>query len=180
LGEVVWAFYELTTGNFPYPSIADFFYIMAYPFWLYAVIREVKTDFLSVRGKWFWPGVVGILIAAGITFYFGILKSYNIEATILENLIGVAYGLGDLMILVVGWLLISALQTVGLHVKEYLLISLAMLCAWAADLLYYSVFMEPYNNLVVPFRLMDVLWISWYLLMAYAFYLLSKEKASLE
>ena len=178
LGEISWTTYELVTRNIPFPSIADFFFLAAYPLWLYAVIREVRSDYLSARGKWFWPGMALLAFAWVITFYFGILKSYDIEAPLLENLVNVAYGLSDLMVLTIGGLLINISSASGHYVKQFSLISLAMLLTWIADILYYTVFMEPYNNLVVPFRLIDLLWLSLYLLMARAFYLFAKEDTS--
>lgn len=179
-GEAVWIYYELVTGEFPYPSIADLLYILAYPLWLMAILREVKMEYFSLKGKWIVPSMVGLLLLAALTFYYGIIQSYSIESPILENLTSMAYGLSDLMVLVVAALAVRVATVTGKHVRTFTYIALAMGLTWVADILYYTIFTEFYDSLVVPYRLIDLLWIGWYLLMARAFYSLAREEVAID
>lgn len=102
LGDVVWYVYELVLHQEPYPSAADFFYLMTYPlyglgFVLLARGRSAGRD---------RPGVVDALIVAtggGVVAWVFLMWPYVSDGSLssAERLITVSYPVGDVLLLAV-------------------------------------------------------------------------------
>ena len=102
-GEILFFIYEFVLHIDPFPSAADFFYLLAYPLLLHALIRELRQTPItweSIRPSIrFLLTVVSVAIAT-LVFYFGVYLAYDPQGTWFSNAIALSYGIGDLGLIV--------------------------------------------------------------------------------
>lgn len=102
LAEATWTFYELARGiNAPFPSIADLFRLLSYPLLFVAIVELIS---LGRKGRLATVGVAleGLIVALAavlIVWQFVMLPSIDPNASVLANLVSVAYPGGDVLLL---------------------------------------------------------------------------------
>lgn len=106
LGDTAWAVLELGLSEPPFPSVADFFYLLNYPFLLAGVLLLPERP--ATRGEQIKKVLdAGIVMVAAVlvfwNFLMGPLVASNADYPILEQFILLAYPVGDLVLL---WALI--------------------------------------------------------------------------
>ncbi|HZZ98700.1 MAG TPA: hypothetical protein VFG51_02080 [Candidatus Saccharimonadia bacterium] len=103
-GEVLFYLYEFVFNINPFPSIADFFYLLAYPLFLYALIHELRQtpiNWKSIRPATRFLFLILSAAFALLVLYFGVYLVYDPGMSLTSNAIAIAYGLGDLGLIVV-------------------------------------------------------------------------------
>lgn len=167
VGELIWIYYEVIIAEVPYPGIADMFYLVAYPLMLLAIFSKVKLGNINMQSSKFILSFILIIALSIITFQVSIVSAYDLEATPLLNIVNLGYGIVDLMVLVAVLFLVNVTES-SAYSKAWGALIFAMGITWVADILY-SLNYDAYNEFLYPARYLDLLWVAWYLLIAYAF-----------
>src|SRR5215211_6380808 len=102
LGDTSWAILELGLNEPPFPSIADFFYLLNYPLLLAGVLLLPEAP--ARREKQIKKALdTGIVMVAAIlvfwNFLMGPLVAANRDYPVVEQAILIAYPVGDLVLL---------------------------------------------------------------------------------
>lgn len=172
-GELFFFMYQYVFHKTPFPSIADVFYLLAYPLILLGLLNEVRvhkpklTEF-SKKAITLMSLVTVAIVA--VVAYFGIYKAYDSDATLLANSIAISYGIADLIILVpTMYVLKLAFDFKGGKLfYSWMLVFFAMLFMLTGDVLFAS-YVDQYSAGTSPYNLIDLLWVASYLLFAYSF-----------
>jgi signal transduction histidine kinase/DNA-binding response OmpR family regulator len=167
LGDVFFAYYDLILKQSTSPSIADIFYLLAYPLFLASILSLPSADFkASERIKLLLD--TGIVLISAILIYWALL----IEPTIEQNLgtdpltmfLAVAYPIGDLILL---FALIELLFRRRRNLGKNPFVFLGLFCAGNifADAIYMS---ESMAGTYVSGEPQDMIWIFSYLMIGLA------------
>jgi hypothetical protein len=175
LGEIIFDYYQYILGIDPFPSVADAFYLFAYPLLLLGLINEVISS--QVQWRKIHRGLlflfISISLALGvIVFYFGVFRAYNPEVSLLANAIVMSYGVGDLFLLTANlFVLLLAWEFRGGKLSRvWLFFFLSFVLNLVADVLY-AVYEVEYESLLWFYKsLIDTFFIGSYLLFAYAMF----------
>jgi hypothetical protein len=175
VGEVLWVYYDFVLRTTPYPSIADYFYLGAYPAFFVGLLGQVRSS--GVNWKKFDPVIVflfGIIAAllAGVAVYFGVVLAYDSSATPLENTVAIAYGLADCILILCSLLvLILAWEYKGGNfMRLYLFCFFAFVMVMVADI-GFAIYNDEYVAGAWWIKnTLDTLWIMQYLYFGLAFF----------
>ncbi len=98
IAETLWAVYELVYHTSPFPSTADVFYLMGYPFMLLFLINYLKPVRKATTKKML---IVAIAISAIISVpSIYMAYSFDPKVSALENALATAYPIADAIIFV--------------------------------------------------------------------------------
>jgi len=102
LGDIFFAYYDLLTEQSTSPSLADVFYLLAYPLFLSGALLLPSADFKpSERIKLLLD--TGIVLISSILIYWALfiapIIEQNLNADALTIFLAVAYPIGDLILL---------------------------------------------------------------------------------
>jgi len=163
LGETIWVFYELVLLEAPYPSIADFFYIIAYipiAFALFSKARDTKIE----------PDKGRLIVVIIVVFDFILIALFVLIIPIFQygdeplvTIISIMYPILDI-ILVINAGYIVAKFAGGRMEKAWLIYGLAMFTNAIADTLFGY---EDWNEIYNSHSLADFLFLVSYLLTIY-------------
>lgn len=168
IGEVLFAGYLLVMHIDPYPSVADIFYILAYPLVLIGIIREIgsyKTDISP-----FTSLIISFLSMAisFFVFYIMIIPSLDNGEPWLYNVISISYGIGDLLLIIsISYIMVMIINFKGgrlYHAWLYVLI--ATLFMLLGDI-FFALYSHEYEEGIRLYKQIDLLWIG-----SYTFYAL--------
>lgn len=174
IGELLFTSYQYVFHIDPFPSVADIFYIAAYPLLFAGFAKAIFNH----RVKWhnfskvFLLLIITFLMSLGVLVaYFGVVKAYSPGDTFLSNAISIAYGLGDLIIIIPSLFILKVVMDFrgGKLFYSWVLMLIALICFLAGDLLF-GIYREPYGDLVWPYPLIDLTYVAAYLLFAFSFY----------
>ena len=172
-GEFIFFLFQFVFHTDPFPSIADAFYLAAYPLLLAGFVTEIK--FHKVRWQDFNKLILMLMVLlmlalAVIVSYFGIYLAYDSGASFASNAIAIGYGIADLVILVPSlFILKMALDYRGGKLfNAWALLALAIVLMMAGDILF-AIFNDQYTALNWPAPLIDLVWVASYLVFAYSF-----------
>ncbi|MFH0891148.1 MAG: hypothetical protein V1867_00040 [Candidatus Falkowbacteria bacterium] len=174
LGEVLWALFGIFDIN-QTPSVADLFFIIAYPLMAVGFFMEIKRGHI----EWTVKKVLILLPLLAIGFYFiivyGIIGAYDAEVSIFENMINAFYGVGDMILgLLVAIILMIIWEYRGGKIFfPWLYIFMGVLLTLIPDILY-VVYFDAYMEGLSPYRYLDLAWGLSYLFFAYGFFALSE------
>jgi hypothetical protein len=171
IGEVIWVVFEYGLGIDPFPSLADFFYLVAYIPLFIGIYLQVQGEAVKAwRNRLLVLALLSASLVA-IVSYAGIYLAYDPTATMLENSIAMAYGLDDLVLVLVG-LFVYALSVEyrggRLAVAGWFFL-LGLVAILAADILF-AIFVDPYEAGELAYIRIDLLWILGYLAIGYSLY----------
>jgi len=174
LAEIIWDFFEIVLKIKPTPSIADFFYLLAYPFYIWAIISALDIGKIEWTKKKILFTVIPFILLALITFYFEIYGGYESYEPLLKNIITVSYGIADMVVLIMLLLMINLSQNFkgGMLERFWILFAIGFIFLWIGDIIY-AVYFDQYNTPTWFYRQIDYLWILQYIICAYAFIHLS-------
>jgi len=170
LGDFIWFILEYFYNKNPFPSAADYFYLLAYLMLLIGLIQEVRSNSIKwTNGKALLAIVISLLFGL-IVFYFGIVLAYDPDQTLLNNLIAISYGIGDLVLIIfsVAILMITLGYQKGRLFLPWLYILVGFTLILTADILF-AIFREEYENFSVV-RNLDLGWISGFLFLSLGFF----------
>lgn len=170
IGETLWVVFDYVLGIDPYPSIADFFFLTAYPLIALGIIFEVKLadiKFSSInRAILITFGVLTTLLVIGVT-YSELILAYVPGGSLYDNL-ALVYGFASLILVIPAMLILPLAWEFkgGKIFIPWLLIFIGLFLDLLGDTLY-GVFLEPYLEGLNPYELVDLLWIGEYVLVAF-------------
>ncbi|BBH71132.1 hypothetical protein ACTI_78170 [Actinoplanes sp. OR16] len=101
-GDILYYFLALVTGEEVYPSIADVFYLAAYPLLAVGLLLIVRRRTPGWDGASMIDAAIVAIGAGFLVFEFVISPTMKNSMADLVGLVSVAYPIGDLMLLVVG------------------------------------------------------------------------------
>ncbi len=175
LGEVLFNYYEYVLHVNPYPSIADIFYILAYPMLLAGFINEIRIANINWkninRANLFLFILVSFLLSV-IVAYFGIYQAYNPAETFLTNSVAISYGIGDLLLILSNILILVLVWEFrgGKLSRVWLVMFVSFIFTLIADILF-AIYTTQYDNQEWFYKsLLDSFWTAGYLLFAYALF----------
>lgn len=170
LGDFIWFILEYFYNKNPFPSVADYFYLLAYPILLVGLIQEVKSNSIKWTNGKALTAVLVSLIFGLIVFYFGIILAYDRDQTLLNNIIAISYGVGDLVLIIfsVAILMVALGYQKGRLFLPWLYVLVGFTLILAADILF-AIFNEEYENFTAV-RNLDLGWISGFLLLGFGFF----------
>ena len=142
------------------------------------------------QGEGYWNSfkrgsyAFGLLLAVALFAYFGIYLAYDASVPMIENVITMLYNIGDFI------LVICALSLIFVAHSSPDLSEHALSRCWytfvagffftlVADILY-SYFQLQYEQELMPFVQLDLIWIAAYLLFTYAFFCMFLRVRSVE
>ncbi|MEU4692842.1 GGDEF domain-containing protein [Actinoplanes sp. NPDC023714] len=102
IGDVTYYFLALVTGEEVYPSIADVFYLAAYPLLAAGLLLMVRKRTPGWDGASIIDAAIVAIGAGFLVFEFIISPTMKNSVADMVGLVSVAYPIGDLMLLVVG------------------------------------------------------------------------------
>lgn len=174
LGDFIWFILEYFLNKSPFPSIADYFYLLAYPLLLTGLAVELKNNKLNWSASKISFSILFSLILGAIVLYFGVIKAYVPNENPLNNAIAISYGIGDLALII--FAIAILMVAIGYHKGKlfypwlYILIGFFLLLI--ADILF-AVYREEYENFMGLTRNLDLGWISGFLFIAFGFFSIS-------
>lgn len=102
VGEGLWVYYENILRIDPFPSIADGFYIAAYPFFALAVIVALKKkDFSLLKSDAIIRFLMTIVVtvSVGLLAYYGLYLVRDTDLSTASNMITIGYAIGDIVLI---------------------------------------------------------------------------------
>ncbi len=102
LGDITWSLLELVLKESPFPSIADAFYLLYYPFFLAGVMlltREPTSPADRINRGLDIATIMAVAILGFWNFLLGPIIESNAAAPAFEQIILLAYPVGDLVLL---------------------------------------------------------------------------------
>lgn len=176
IGDIIWWYQNLTTG-ITVPSIADFFYLLGYPLFFIAITNEILRVHISWKSvnKAFMGGVLLMaLLFITVFSYFSIFLAYDKSYSIIQNIVTLGYGIGDIILIIMSFFLLTLVNEYrgGKVSRCWLFLFLGFVVTLLADMLYalYVPNFQKQASLLEAFS--DSLYVGGYLLWAAAFYYL--------
>ncbi len=171
LGEIIWYVFKFFMDKSPFPSVADAFFLLAYPLFFIAIYKGLE----SIKNEWRKIGkatlisnlIIAVILALAVA-YWGIYKVYDPEAGSLENIFSISYGVGDLF-LILGVLWTSSLVGVygnGKLGRFWKIMGSGFFLFLLADILF-AIYQEKYISDMRPYNYIDIIWVAGYLILAY-------------
>lgn len=173
IGEVIWAIYDFLDVD-PFPSIADYFYILSYPLLFIGLFEELEMS----KVKWssnsrlskVLMGLVGFFLVV-LVFYFGIYLAYDPEVTLFENVVAMLYSVGDLVLIGLALFVLRIMNEFqgGLFFYSWLSVFIGLFLTLIADIAF-SIYNAPYEEGIFVYNvILDGVWMAAYLSFAYGF-----------
>lgn len=171
IGDFIWFVFEYFLNQNPFPSIADYFYLLAYPMLLFGMIIELQNNKLTWNAKKIALSTTISLILGIIVIYFGIIRAYIPSDPLLNNLVAMSYGVGDVVLIILAStiLMVAVGYRKGRLFYPWLCILIGFFLILAADILF-AIYRDEYENFVGMLRNIDLGWISGFLFIAFGFF----------
>lgn len=175
IGEFLWILYDSVLGIDPFPSIADLFFLIFYPFVCLSLFNEslLAQDKKSKLSSFSIILIVLFslaLIAAVV--YFGIFLTYDVDSTFVENVFVILYGVVDLFLVLfmIFVLKVTFAYKGGQLFYSWMFFFVGLLSLLTADVLFgmYSNAYEDGAQMIVG--VIDMLWITSFLFNGYAMF----------
>jgi hypothetical protein len=174
VGEALWNYYE-ALGIMPFPSIADLFYLVAYPFLFIGLINEIRSAQIDwkkfSRSLLFLLGLTTILLSS-IVLYFGVFLSYHASQPLLNNVIAMGYGIADLLLIIVTMLILVLVWEFrgGQLARSWIALFCGFVAMLIADILF-AMFTNQYESHVGFYKsIIDSFFMLSYVLFAYGLF----------
>jgi hypothetical protein len=178
LGEVVWNWFVLI-GISPFPSIADAFYFLAYPFLFFGLLYEFKLG--DVTLKRINKSLLILLTAVGtllgvIVIYFGVFLTYDPQVSILKNVFSMGYGIADLILVLLSTFLVVIIREYkgGKLAIPWLYFLVGLGLTLVPDIIF-AMFNNMYDVNLGLTLVMDIMWLLSYIFFSVTFFLFVKN-----
>lgn len=171
IGEFIWFIFDYFLGIDPFPSVADFFFLLAYPFLFIGLYKEI----LLVDIKLSWKKLIFIMLISLLLIflvgYFGIYAAWDNEASLTENIVAISYGIGDIILICA---IIFILELIleykkGKLFNVWLLLISGFIFMLIADI-FFAIYRSEYEELKYIMITVDTLWMIAYFLMAHSLF----------
>jgi diguanylate cyclase (GGDEF)-like protein len=133
-GDVLWTWFDHVAGIEPFPSVADWLYLLGYPLMAaaLAVLVRRRTGGATQRASLLDAAVLTTGLGL-VTWVFLIVPSAQSGVTLLEKVVSTAYPVLDVVLLSLS---VRLLLTFGGRTTSFRLLGGAMLVLLASDVLY--------------------------------------------
>lgn len=175
IGEILWFIFDNLLHVSPFPSAADYFFLLSYPLFAVAFILALKHSHVNWKSFsrliLFLLGLNGLWITV-LVGYFDVYLAFDPAVSMLENVVAIGYGVADLVLLLIClFLLVLAWEyRAGRIVKTWRYLFIGFLVTLAADVLF-AIFHDAYGQgVIIYLNIIDSLWIMGYLCVALGFY----------
>lgn len=175
IGELLWDYYIYLLHANPFPSVADLFYLNAYPLFFFGFVNEIfsaRVNWKKLNRAILFLLVIASLAIALVVFNFGVYQAYDVRETLFVNSIAIGYGLGDLVLIVVNMLLVVlALDHKGGSLsRTWLIIFVSFILSLISDILFATHNAAYKTNIGFYKDLLDSFWMLSYVLFAYGLF----------
>ena len=174
IGEGAFFAFQFLFNIDPFPSVADIAYILGYALLFMGFMHEIRINKASLKDfnqyiRFLITLITALLVLAVI--YFGVVLGYNPNDSLLANIIAAGYGFADIALIVpILYVLKMAVDYRGGKLfTSWGLILIALLMNLYADV-FFAVFRDQYGALEWPYNMIDLVWVTAYLLFAYSFF----------
>jgi hypothetical protein len=167
--------YILDKNNIPFPSIGDFFGLLFYLLFVIGLINEMRlasVNWKHVSKRLLVVAILISIILLGVVGYYGVYQSYDPTVNLFTNLVEMAYGVGDMLLIITSLMLVVLVREYrgGRFAKIWLTLLIAF-CFFLAGDITANFYLTQYNNEVWFYKsLLDTLWMIAYLCMAQALF----------
>lgn len=171
VGEVLWAVFQQILKIHPYPSIADFFYLAAYPLVLYGIYAEIgsyKTE-ISPKKSMF-VSFFSVFLSL-VVFYLMIVPVFNLHESGTGPIISISYGLADVLLIVgIAHIIVMATRFRGGRLyAAWLYILIASIFMLLADI-FFSIYNAQYQMGIWPYKFIDLFYVGSYIAFAFGLF----------
>lgn len=173
IGECAFFSFQFLFDIDPFPSVADIAYMLGYILLFAGFMHEIRINRASLRDfnqyiKLLITIIVSMLVIAVI--YFGVFLAYKPNEDLLANVIAASYGFADIALIVPTlYVLKMAVDYRGGKLfTSWGAVLIALLMNLYADL-FFAIFRDQYGALEWPYNMIDLVWITAYLLFAYGY-----------
>ncbi|MFA5926355.1 MAG: hypothetical protein WC831_05545 [Parcubacteria group bacterium] len=171
-GELVWYIFKNFMGIDPFPSIADLFFLLAYPLLLTGILygtRLTQIKWSQMDKKTTAAGLATVIILTAAVSYWGIYEAYDPQTGFLENVVVMSYGVADLILIgsLIFSLGIARVFRGGRFGTFWTLVTVGFFFNLAADILF-AIYRSSYSEDLKPYMYIDLIWMAGYLLVAYS------------
>ncbi len=176
-GLVFWAIAETITyiyflnGQDPFPSIADAFFLFAYPLFGAGIYQGYVTA--GIKLKQVNKSLLTVVISASLILtilvgYFGVYQAYDPSVDTTANVVNVIYGLSDLVLVITSMftILVAREYGDGKLASFWKTMAAGFLLFLIADILF-AMYGELYWDGVKPYACIDLIWLAGFLTLAY-------------
>jgi hypothetical protein len=175
VGDTLFDYYQYVLHIDPFPSAADIFYTLAYPLLFLGLISEARIfqiNWRKLNKSTIFLFVIASVCLAAMVFYFGMYRAYNPQESLFANVIAMGYGGGDLLLIMANMLILILVWEFrgGSLTRVWVALFISFIFTLVADVLY-AIYTGEYESQVWFYKsLLDTLWMSGYLLFAYALF----------
>ncbi len=172
VAEIIWYVSDkLIEGGATSPSMADIFFLLAYPFFgagIYYGFTMAKIKLKQVNQSLLVIVLTASLILTYLVVYFILFKAYDSTAEPIANIVNIGYGLGDLVMIILSLMTILVAREYkgGKLASFWKAIALGFLLVLIADIVY-AIYGQQFLDDMKPYTYIDLLWIAGYLLPVY-------------
>ncbi len=173
IAEVIWYVSDkLIEGGATSPSMADIFFLLAYPFFgagIYYGFAMAKIKLKQVNQLLLAAALSASVILTYLVVYFILFQAYDSTAEPIANIVNIGYGLGDLVMIILSLMTILVAREYrgGKLASFWIAIALGFLLVLIADIVY-AIYGEQFLTDIKPYTYIDLLWIAGYILPIYA------------
>lgn len=174
VADVSFIYQDFVLHNLPYPSIADYFYLLAYVLLFSGLMLEVFVSDVSWKKLnkivYLGAGAFAVIMLSSFS-YLTLFSSYSPEATLGENIVTIGYSLGDLLLVIAGFfiLLVAWEYRGGKAAKVWMSLFLGFFATLIADLIYAAYTDEFEKHIGLIYSLSQYCYILGYLFITHAF-----------
>jgi len=173
VGELTWYVFDNFLYIDPFPSYADFFFLLGYPIIFWALYKQYKYSNISLEKipKKYLKFVVSFTtLASALVLYFGVYLAYTPGKPFFENFIAMSYGFGDLLLIVMA--VLAALSVLvykgGKFSYFWTGLAVGLFFFLLADIVF-AMNLENYETGLAPYSYIDFLWLLGYFAFLYTF-----------
>ncbi|NBS42114.1 hypothetical protein EBS80_05685 [bacterium] len=173
VAEGLWVWYQSVLHVDPFPSLADLFYMLAYPLFFAAIVSAIwraRVNWKRIHSATRFLLVVVAALVAFLVAYFGIYRGYHPELSTIANVVSIGYSGADLVLLILCLaVLVLAWEYRGGRLMEFWLLLFAAFSLTLMADIGFSIENAPYiAGDVLTVNVLDSLWILSYLSYAIA------------
>lgn len=175
IGESIWTYDEYYLKINPFPSYADITYLMSYPLFFLALIREIRNNHINwntLSKSLIFMMVITTILLITLVCYFGVFLAYSPGESAIANAIAIGYGVADLVLIISSMALVVLAWEFkgGALSRIWLSLFISFFLILIADILF-AIFTKFYTDPGSFYRsLTDSIWILSYLLFANALF----------
>lgn len=175
IGEGLWTYYDIGLHVDPFPSIADLFYVLAYPLFFIGLLKAVCeqcVEFKKVSKVLLFSLFINSLLICLVVAYFGIYRAYTPENSFAENAFALGYGVGDLALIVVNFFVFFMAweERAKAATSAWFYFFCAIWMTLLGDILFALFEVEHAEKMWPYFQSIDSIWILSYLYFAASFF----------